>query len=357
MSRKVLFNSFIFALLGCMLYLAGRLLYPSLGPLLIAIVLAIIFDPVHVWLARRIRQTSLCALASTLLVFSMFVVPLGFLLWTATAELHAGVPAIRGGVEHLSGWIRTIPELVAAWRGRLPPWLAEWLMVEPTTVQDGLQNFAERWAGSLVHFGSDVVRNAAGILFKLVLLLIALFFFFRDGRSLWTRVNQLLPLRADAKKRLEQRIKETVSGVVRGNFLIILAHGLVGAVGLLIVRAESVILLGLLMALAAAIPAVGTALVWGPLSVHYLMEGSYFRGLFLIGWGILAIGPIDNILRPWVVSAKTKIPFFWLMFGVIGGVQVFGPTGLLLGPLIMAVIPVLLDIYEESVLHDLHSTS
>jgi predicted PurR-regulated permease PerM len=98
---------------------------------------------------------------------------------------------------------------------------------------------------------------------------------------------------------------------------------------------------------ATLIPSVGTALIWVPVAIYLFIAGLVGKGIFMVLWGILAIGLIDNVVRPLVVGNKADMPFFWLFFAILGGLDAFGIKGLILGPLILGLMPVLLDIYRS----------
>jgi predicted PurR-regulated permease PerM len=141
-----------------------------------------------------------------------------------------------------------------------------------------------------------------------------------------------------------------VTGVARGAMITSLAQGLAATIGFLILGTPSAFLLGFVSMLLSVIPLLGTALVWGPACVYYFWSGSALKGAFLLVWSIAVTGSIDNFLRPWLIGSRENIPFFWLFFSIVGGLQVFGLFGVLLGPLAIAVLTILLDIYRQAYL-------
>ena len=130
-------------------------------------------------------------------------------------------------------------------------------------------------------------------------------------------------------------------------FLTALVQGITGAVGYLIVGAPAVAVLGFLTALASLIPSIGTTLVWLPLAVVYFIKHAYLKGIFVLAWGLFVVGLLDNFLRPLFMRGKSDLPFLALFFGLLGGMQIWGFKGILLGPLLMAVLPALLDAYRQ----------
>lgn len=343
MDRKTLFNGSFFILLALMLYLAARLLLPSCGALLAAAVLAVVFYPVHQWLGRHISNTTLRALISDLFVITFFFVPVGWLVWAAIAQSDAVIPIIRPAAENLLRWAQSAPHDVLDWVAGRFPWLAEHLNAFSAALQNYLSGLAHRSIALLARLGAQ----AAQLVWHVFLAVVALFFFFRDGETLAGHLNRLLPLRAEVKTRIAERIRRMVIGAARGAIFTSLAQGLAATVGFLVLRAPFAFLLGFLTMIVAVIPVIGSALIWAPISFYYFWSGAYWKGAFLLVWGLLVIGLIDNLLRPWLIGIKQDISFFWLFFSLVGGLQVFGLFGVLIGPLVMAIVVILLDIYQH----------
>lgn len=350
MDRKALFNGAFFVLLFFFLSLAARVLWPSAGALLAAAILAVIFHPVHHTLGKAISNRPLCALLSTALVFVFFLVPVGLLAWTAVAQSDAVVPRVEPILEKLGPWVRTVPSNLLSWASDHFPWLSDQLSLPLGALQINFTDWISRWLVKLPALGTEAAKIAIQLVGGVFLTVLALYFFFLDGKTLIRALNQLLPLREEIKSRIEEKIAQMVVGVARGSVLTSVAQGIAGTVGFLILRTPSAFLLGFITMLVSVIPFVGTALIWAPISFYYFWTGSVLKGLFLLAWGLFVTGSIDNFLRPWLIGAKEGVPFFWLFFSILGGLQVFGIFGILIGPLVMAVLIILLDIYHHAYL-------
>ncbi len=179
-------------------------------------------------------------------------------------------------------------------------------------------------------------------------MIFVLFFMFRDGATMANHGQSLIPLRLQNKEQLSERIHETVKGLARGLFLTSLIQGALATVGYLIVGAEGAFLLGALTAAAGLFPVVGTLGVSIPAAIFFLLKGSYPKGLFLLFWGlIVVVGIVDTLVRPYLIGKKFKLPLFAWFFSLWGGVEVWGAKGIILGPLLVAIAPSLLDIYRQ----------
>ncbi len=342
---------FFFAVLLGLLYEAACILEPFKGPLVCAIATGVVFFPHY----RRIERwfpkwpAWLRAALSDLAVVLFFIVPIGLLVWAIVAEVDAVTPFVKTGVEKVSIWIKSNPSNSPAML-HLPYVIRKQLDMSSSQVQDRLGGLANRSVEGLARLGTLLATHMFGMILQLLIFVIVLFFIFRDGDAMLKRWNALLPLRAENRKAINAKLHLTMVGVVRGTFLTALIQGLTSAIGFLIVGTGAAFFLGFLTALATLIPSVGTALVWVPVSIYYFLAGSYFKGGFVVAWGILVVGVVDNLARPLLVGAGVDVPFLWLFLGLLGGLEVFGPIGIILGPLILGVIPTLFEIYRREYL-------
>jgi predicted PurR-regulated permease PerM len=104
--------------------------------------------------------------------------------------------------------------------------------------------------------------------------------------------------------------------------------------------------------MAGLLPVIGTALVWVPLSVSAFLQGHPGQGFFLLCWGFLVVGLVDNVLRPYLVGKNSDVSFFMLFISLLGGLQVWGFKGVIIGPLVVAIAPVIFDVYKKRYMHE-----
>jgi predicted PurR-regulated permease PerM len=325
------------------------MLAPFFGPLLGAVAAAIVCYPIHAWISRRLKRwnASLRALLSLLVVCLFVVAPLSFIVWSTVSESQAVLPEVKTTTHNVIAKVRDFQVRHRNWRDYLPRRAAERLDASAIHLQEKLATATETLVRVLAESAAELAKNLLGFLLDLALFLLVLFFLLRDGPDLVRQLQDLLPLSPAVKGRLIERVKGTVEGVVRGAAIVGLAQGLFALVGFFIVGTRAPVLLGCLTAVASLVPIVGTALVWVPVSLAYFATGSPWKGLFLVVWGVL-IGVLDNVIRPLAVGRKANVPFLWLTFSLLGGLQVFGIKGLLLGPLIFAILPILLEIHRAT---------
>lgn len=310
----------------------GALTYSIVRPFFVSIAWAVFISyvawPLHAWIRARLEDRA--ALVSTALLGAVVVGPL---IWL-TALLQSEVSEL---IHALPDWLEQKP--------RLPDFvsLIPYVGNELQTVVDQfddlhglLKRHAPDWVRRLgtpvLGVMTTLVQNAA----VLVMTLFTLFFLFRDGLQVAGQVRQIFSrVLGERVKGYFDTIETTVKAVIYGIVLTALAQGLLAGLGYWMVGAKAPIVLGITTTFVAMVP-FGTPFVWGSVSLWLLLQGETWAGFTLALWGALVVSWIDNIIRPWVISRSTRIPFVLVMFGVLGGLASFGFIGLVLGPVILA---------------------
>jgi predicted PurR-regulated permease PerM len=347
-SRSVSFI-FFFLFLGLMTFEAGRLFWPFIGAIGSAIVLAVVFRPMYDALARKFPRVwpTFRALLLTALVVFLFVLPVALLIWSAVAEAGTLYPIIAQKWSKAVAWIHGSPMRNLPWLKKLPPSVVSQLDIRSEQVQQRLSDAGQQLLALMAGAGTLVAKQLFSIVMDLIMMVFSLFFMFRDGGKMYAQFLALIPLSAQAKTRLSQTIQRTIVGVVRGTFLMSLAQTLMMTVGLLIIGADGVVLLSFLTFVATFVPSVGNTLISVPVGLYFLFAVAKWKGFFLLIWGTAGVGLLDNVLRPFLIGTGEEMSFFWLVFSILGGLEAFGLKGLLLGPLILSLMPVLFEIYRE----------
>ncbi|MFA6434791.1 MAG: AI-2E family transporter [Elusimicrobiales bacterium] len=332
-----LFNFFFFGILLYLLYQLLRILSPFLGALLVAGTLALIFYPAHLWIKRRITaRNNLASALSTGVVLLTVVLPLLIFGWLLFKESRDIYPKTN---RWLSNFSQTGLDL------RMPEGLRSvWDVDAGDIVLGNIKNLQE----TIMKSGGTILKNIFFLFVNFMVIIATLFAFFRDGERLLHWLIDLMPMDAEHKYRIANQLYMTTIAVVRGILLTAALQGLTGAVGYALAGVPAPVLLGVLTSFAALIPFVGTSLIWLPLGVAFMFIKSFSAGVFLLLWGLLVIGLIDNIIRPILIGQKAKLPIFLLFLGIFGGLRVYGPIGIFMGPLLISCLIVFLQIYKEA---------
>lgn len=315
-------------------YLAFLVVRPFLQPLGWAAVFALLLQPVHTRLTRRLKP-GLASLVTTLLAGFIVVGPAVFLLSLLVREIATVSAFIQQ-----SGVIAETPaRLEHYWtllRERAPLALPE----DPgALITDVVQRFGSVIAGR----AGSVLQNVASFVFALVVMLFALFFFLRDGARIAAAVRSLLPFEPARRDRLITQTRDLVIASVGAGLSIAVAQGSIGGVTFALLGFGAPVLWGVTMTFCSLLPVVGATIVWLPSAIWLLLSGDVTRGVILLGVGVGVIGMVDNFLRPLLLSGRSAASGLIVFLGLLGGVAAFGFIGLVLGPIVLVVAMTLLE--------------
>lgn len=310
------------------------LLLPYFSGLLWAVILAILFRPLHDRLEDATGgRRGLAAAVSVLACICIVVIPGGLVVSSMAREAASLYDRIS------SNQLSPASVLDRLWQ-LLPDAVTRQLEYFGITglgeIQSRITTFlgeaSQTIATRVVSIGQDTLQLVIG----LGIMLYVLFFLFRDGPELLRAVRRSSPLSPAYTNHFLARFTSTVKATVKGNVIIALIQGLIGSVAFWAVGLEAAVLWGSLMALLSLLPAVGAALVWAPAAAYLMLTGEVLRGVVLILIGTLVIGLVDNLLRPPLVGREIRLPDFVVLVSTVGGISLFGINGFVIGPLIAA---------------------
>ena len=198
----------------------------------------------------------------------------------------------------------------------------------------------------LISYMGSVTGNALSILFQMAVTVMLLYFIFRDGERFIEKLRSSALVPAEDIDIFIRETGEVISAVMYGVVFTAMLQGLLGGIGFWITGLPAPVLFGSIMFILAIIPFAGTALVWGPAAIYLLYYGMIGKGIFLIIWGLLAVGMIDNFLRPYFISKRLGFHVVLSFIGIVGGMSAFGLLGVFLGPLLLALMIRLLEKYS-----------
>ena len=307
-----------------------------LAPFLASIIWATILAYVS-WPACRLvrrpfgRSATAAALVMILLVTCLLVVPLLWLVVLLRNELMGSFKPIAAALSqgaHLVGEAA----LRIPWLGPLLRDQSNRYLADPSVLVRESLGVLQTWLGALASVLGGLGRGLA----KILLTLLLLFFFYRDGDTIAQELGH-------AAKRLfgsrHVRYVRAAGAITRAVFFGIVlsaaAQGLIAGIGYRLAGLSAPALLGALTSVLSVIPLIGTALVWLPIAITLVVAGAWGKGLFLLAWGMLLVHPTDNLLRPLLVSNAARLPFLLVALGAIGGMSAFGLIGVFAGPVLL----------------------
>lgn len=213
-------------------------------------------------------------------------------------------------------------------------------------LQNQLPQYLSSIAQNLLQSLGNIFIATFGTILNIIFTLFALYYFLSEGDKIISIIKELIPAEASSKEKFINKISEILKAVLYGNILTSIIQGLISLVIYLILGAPQPFLFAFLTMLASYMPFLGTALVWIPLSIYLFITGSYIKGGALFVLCALTVSQIDNIIKPLLISGKTKIHNLLMFFAVLGGIYRFGITGLFLGPIILGLFLSILEIYR-----------
>ena len=343
--RKIENQAFLLLLAAISLAFAW-VLTPFYGSILWAIVVAVIFAPVHRALLARMRgRRSLAAAATVLIIIAIVILPLAMITASLIQEASGLAAKIQSGEYNPGSYLQRILDALPAWASAL---------IERFNLTD-LSALRERLASSLVKGGQALAPQALSLglntfdfLIGFGIMLYLLFFLLRDGGTVAERIKEAMPLQAEQKTALFTTFATIVRATVKGGILVAITQGALGGLAFWFLGIHAALLWAVLMAFLSLVPAIGAGLVWVPVAIYLLTTGAIWQGIALILYGVLVIGLVDNLLRPFLVGKDTKLPDYVVLISTLGGIEVFGLNGFVVGPLIAAMFMASWQIFSGS---------
>jgi predicted PurR-regulated permease PerM len=330
----------LFLLTLGVLSLCALLLHPFFSAIVGAIVLAVVTRRPYDWLASKIKNRSTCAAAALVLVIIAIIVPTFFLAQDLGKQALNAVNALRSDAsqQKITSFIANRPALASR--------------IEDFTSSIDVNNATRSTAAYLGGNLAGLLRNSVRIITQLVVMLFLLFFLFRDRALALSSLCSLLPLRDEESSELLERVGDTILATALGRLTIAAIQGVLGGLAFWVLGVPSVILWAFTLTACAMIPAFGSFLVWGPVAVYLGLTGHWGKAALLGLWGAVIVSTIDNILYPVLVGSHLRAHTATILLSVLGGIAVFGPIGIVLGPVLFTMATTLLEFWHTRTSQD-----
>lgn len=347
MERKYFASMFIIGLVVLSFYLFYVVFSPFLVPIVWAIILAIVFYPGYQRLNHRLKgRRSLCALLMTALVVLLIVLPSTYILSMLANEAINAYVFFERGLE--TGRFQSILEvkdhpIIQGWWNQLN----QYVDLSEIDLNSLLLENLRKVSTFAINQTSRVIKGFSFIIINFCLVVISLYYLFKDGDQLHRKIREAIPLVPEDRGLLFSRLEEMVYATLYGGIFVALLQGFLGGLAFWFLGLSSPIFWGTVMAFLSFLPIIGPVFVWGPVVTYFFFQGSFLKGIVLLVWGGAVVGLSDNFLRPILISKRTKLHTILLFFGVLGGIKCFGFLGLVVGPLVVSICITILDIYSE----------
>ena len=306
--------------------------WPFAAPLLWSALAAIMFQPLYKWSLRKVRGRRNLAASLTLLI--IFVAVLLPALWIGSMVVNEALILVN----NLRANPIDLGAMVESTFAMLPETLQRFAtdngFTDASVMQSRLEALLGESAGVIASQAVSIGSGALGFVLSFTIGLYVLFFFLRDGSRIGETILHSAPVEREIADRLAERFLGIVRAVIKGSGVVGLVQGTLGGIMLWMAGVPSAVLLGVMMAILALIPAVGTALVWAPAGIWLIVTGDVWQGVFVLGAGFIIISSVDNVLRPILVGRDTGIPDWIILITTLGGISLAGFAGIVLGPLV-----------------------
>jgi predicted PurR-regulated permease PerM len=323
------------------LYLCWLMVQPFVNVLAWASVLVILFYPVHRRLVSRTHRPATSALLSSLLVIFTILVPLTLITIAVVNELSNAVNAVHGNLS-------TLLDPQTSPLGRVIGWLGQYINMDELRSSDFLIERMKGMGGAIASRALGFVGGLVGAIVQVFFVIFTMYYLFRDGERFVRALPDTLPLKREQSEKIFARTRDVIGASVYGVLVIAVVQGALGGIAFWMLGLPSAIVWAVAMTFLSMIPMAGSFLVWVPAAIYLAMTGHWVKALILVAWGTLIIGTVDNFLRPKLVGERTKLHELFIFFAVLGGLQVFGVVGIVLGPVVLAITLALLDVFRQT---------
>ena len=329
------------------LYLFYQMLRPFLITVIFALTLVSLFHANYLDLDRRLgSRPNLTSAIMCFVVVTLIIIPLLLFFVALLNQLTIAYETFQiqfgnGSLGDESYWTQN-----AFLQERLRE-LGDYLGVEGLDLMVLVSSLLERMVQYLSDHYASILGGIGAFLFKFVVMVLSMFFFFRDGEALVKELKKLIPLAPEHEDLVLRKLKEVTHATFFGIFATGICQGIMAGVIFFFVGIENVILWGTAVAVFSLVPVVGTATVWLPMSLYLILSGSALKGIILLILGSTLIGLVDNLIRPLIIEVKAQgMHLLLVFFALVGGLLLFGPSGFVLGPLVAVLFVTFLEIYK-----------
>ncbi len=336
---------FFFSFLLLSLFFGYFIFEPFIKIIIISILITVILYPLKEKLNRYIKNDLLVSLICTVIVFIFIIVPSLILILFITNQTLYLYPKFISLIsqENLIEYIlQNLPfsEKLTKYTGKIDTNLAFQL-------EEIIKSYAHTIFEFILEQSKTILLNIAFVLVGIFLMLLLIFFLFKDGKSFYYRIYRLIPLSDKDKNFIVYKTYQAIQGVVLGSVLTAIAQAILGFIAYFFAGIEFSIFWAFLTFIASFIPIGGASLVWVPLAIYIFLTGSLIKGIVFTIWGVAVISMVDNFIKPWVIGDKTNIHPIVLFFAILGGLNLFGFLGIFLAPIVVVLIDNLLKLYQE----------
>jgi len=315
-----------------LIVLSFFLLKPILLSIIIGIILAFMFSPVYDYLYKKIRSKNLTAFVVCGALILIILLPLWFLTPIILNQSFKIFQASQQ-IDFVTPLKNIFPSLFAS-------------EITASEIGSILHSFVTKITNSLTNSFAKLILNFPSLFLNLLVVAFTFFFMLRDKDLFVAYLRSLLPFPKDIEKQIFESSKEITYSVIYGQIIIGMVQGLIVGIGFFVMGIPNALFLTILALLAGIFPIIGTTIIWVPVVLYLFVSGNSFSAIGLTIFGLIS-NIVDNFLRPIIVSRRSRMHPALVLISMIGGIFFFGILGFILGPLILAYLFIILDLYRN----------
>jgi predicted PurR-regulated permease PerM len=337
--RYFIISLFILALLLLLIVIKEFII-----PILMAMLLAGLFHPYYQkFLVLTKGKQSLSSALVILMFLLVIVIPSFFMV----AEIIHQASYVSGKI---FPFIETQFLATEKTHNSLPKWIPfkEELVPYTEEIFSKLSTLVESITSIIISSLSSLTQGTLVFFFNFFVTLYAMHYFLTDGKNLLEKIPNYLPITHQEFRKITTQAVSISKATLKGAFLIGIIQGALVGVAFAVIGIPGAVFWGAVSALFSLIPSVGTAIVYVPVAVYLLITHQVTAGVGLLIWGFGIVSSVDNVLRPYFVGKDTQIPDILVLISTLGGIGLFGITGIIVGPVIVGLFMTIAKIYKAS---------
>ncbi len=324
---------FFVVLFSTIAILAIVIMKPFLSYIVLAAILSYALFPVYNLIQRRLKNAPVSSAVAIVIAVILMVLPTFFLGFELVRQVSGAYTSFEmDNIQRLTDYLSG-------------------LTGNRVDFRELAMSSMEQIRRSIVGLAPNLLGSITELALGLFIMFFVMFYCFSEGEVFIARIKELLPLDAILKEALFYEMLTITQAVLYGQVMTALIQGTLGAIGLLVFGIQGWLFWGAIMTITAFLPVLGTPIIWVPAGVSLIMGGETGRGVGLLIYSGTLVMNIDNFLRPRLVSGRTKVHPVLILIGVMGGLEIFGFIGMLVGPLVLALLAALIRFYEIAYAH------
>jgi predicted PurR-regulated permease PerM len=320
------------AIIAVLVFLTFIMVRPVLFSIIMAFILALILWPVYNWIYKKTNLKNISSLIVCAALVLIILIPLWFvlpILLDQALKIYISLQTINFNTLFQDLFPTLFPSAEIS---------SEFASI--------FSSFVSSTGSSILNSISGLIFNFPMFLLQFMLVFFILFFVLRDAGMFVKYIKDMLPFPKEIKEKLFSQSQDITVSILYGQIIMGIIQGIIAGIGFFIFGVPNALFLTILASIAGILPIVGTTLVWVPIAVYLLVAGNLFAAAGVAIFGLLSSG-VENFVRPIIVSYKIALHPALVLVGMIGGLILWGFLGIVIGPLILAYLIIILELYRK----------